>query len=549
MIYRRKLWVMMNHPSPKKNVFFTGFMATGKTRIGEATARSLGWQFVDTDRYIESEQGRSISEIFEKEGEAYFRDLEFKAIQTLTRKEFHIISLGGGALTQSRVMKLIKAEGILVRLWAPVEVISERIGRKNTRPLMQGLNDEERRNKVAAMLAAREPYYSHADISIESREDTSVELLVRQLRSKIAAWNYKAVEVKTSQGNYPIFIGENFLDLTQAILRGLNLHTDYLIVTDTNVARAQRHNLKKLTKQANGARNFRFPAGEEYKNVQTLNRLYTYMLRKGYSRKTTLIQFSGGVTGDMAGYGAASYQRGIPFIQVPTTLLSMVDSSVGGKVAVNHALGKNMIGAFYQPKAVLINLEVLETLEPSEYLAGLAEVVKYGIIWDEEFFKLLEDNVEPLKNRDLGILKTVVTKCCKIKAEVVSQDETEQGIRAILNYGHTFGHAIEKLTEYKVYSHGTAVSLGMRVAGQLAQNLGLWTAAENTRQTRLLDALGFPKTHKVDINAAWEAMGIDKKVDQGKRVYILPTKIGHVKKVQDTPTTQIEIAWKAIDSE
>lgn len=536
----------MNHPWPKKNVFFTGFMATGKTRIGEATARSMGWQFVDTDKYIEAEQGRSISEIFEKEGEAYFRDLEFKAIQTLARKEYHIVSLGGGALTQPRVLQLIKREGILVRLWAPVKVISERISRKDTRPLMRGLNEEERCAKIQAMLDEREPYYSQADLSIESRDDTTVDQLTRQLRSKIAAWNYKAVEVKTSQGNYPIFIGTNFIDLTNSILRGLDLHTDFLLVTDSNVARHQRHNLKKLARQANGCRSFRFPAGEQYKNLQTLNRLYTYMLRKGYSRKTTLLQFSGGVTGDMAGYGAASYQRGIPFVQIPTTLLSMVDSSVGGKVAVNHSLGKNMIGAFYQPKAVLINLEVLNTLEPTEYLAGLAEVIKYGVIWDSDFFKYLEDNIEPLKARDMAVLQKVVTRCCEIKAEVVSQDETEQGIRAILNYGHTFGHAIEKLTDYKEFSHGIAVSLGMRVAGRLAVDLGMWSSDDNQRQTQLLDLLGFPQHFDVDVEAAWEAMGVDKKVEKGTRVYILPNHLGKVSKVEDAPSDKIEEAWKAI---
>lgn len=536
----------MQHPWPKKNVFFTGFMATGKTRIGEATARSMGWQFIDTDKYIEAEQNRSISEIFEKEGEAYFRDLEFKAIQTLARKEYHIISLGGGALTQARVLQLIKREGILVRLWAPVEVISERIGRKDTRPLMRGLTDQERQAKIQAMLDEREPYYSQADLSIESRDDTTVDQLTRQLKSKISAWNYKAVEVKTSQGNYPIFIGTNFFDLTHSIFQGLELDTDFLLVTDSNVARHQKHNLKKLVRQANGCRSFRFPAGEQFKNLQTLNRLYTFMLRKGYSRKTTLLQFSGGVIGDMAGYGAASYQRGIPFVQIPTTLLSMVDSSVGGKVAVNHSLGKNMIGAFYQPKAVLINLEVLNTLEPIEYLAGLAEVIKYGVIWDQDFFTYLEDHTEALKARDMTVLKTVVTRCCEIKAEVVSQDEREQGIRAILNYGHTFGHAIEKLTNYETFSHGIAVSLGMRVAGHLAAELGMWSHTENDRQTRLLDSLDFPKYFDVNVEQAWEAMGIDKKVEQGKRIYILPETMGKVSKVTNASIEQIEAAWKVI---
>jgi 3-dehydroquinate synthase len=536
----------MNHPWPSKNVFFTGFMASGKSRIGEQTAKMMNWHFVDTDRYIEEKQGRSISSIFSEEGEPYFREQELKAIIEICENKHTIISLGGGALTQPEVLKFIQQNGILVRLDASIKVLSERIGRKNTRPLLAGLSDDEREIKISEMLKIREPYYQQADFAIESDEKSSVESIVKKLKQFLIAWSYKKIHVKTPSANYPIFIGDNYLDLLKPIFQSLEIDADFLIVTDNNVANKQHHNLRKIQKQSNGAKYFRFPPGEEFKNLQTLNRLFTYMLRKGYSRKTCLLQFSGGVTGDMAGFGAATYQRGIPFVQIPTTLLSMVDSSVGGKVAVNHQLGKNMIGAFYQPAAVLINLDVLSTLEHTEYLAGLAEVIKYGVIWDESFFTYLEENVELLLKKDMSILAQVVEKCCQIKAVVVSQDEKEAGIRAILNYGHTFGHAIEKVTEYQQFSHGIAVSLGMRCAARLATKLSMWEPQCEKRQNDLLDALGFPKIYDMDSHLGWQAMGVDKKMDKGDRVFILPSKIGAVEKVKNPDKEKVNQSWDAI---
>jgi 3-dehydroquinate synthetase len=231
---------------------------------------------------------------------------------------------------------------------------------------------------------------------------------------------------------------------------------------------------------------------------------------------------------------------------MPTTLLSMVDSSVGGKVAVNHPLGKNMLGAFYQPKAVVCDLQVLDTLPEQEYIAGLCEVVKYGVIYDSDFFAWLEEHAELLKNRDKESLRHIVTRSCEIKAEVVGIDEKETGLRAILNYGHTFGHAIEKLTGYSVFTHGIAVGLGMRVAARLSTLTGRWTAAEEERQNRLLDAFGVPQQFAVDAEAAWEAMGVDKKVEKGERNYILPLAIGKVEKTSAVQASEVAAAWAAI---
>jgi len=533
----------------EQTVYFTGFMASGKSRIGRAVADRLQRPFVDTDTLIAERAGKTISEIFTNDGEAVFRKMERDVLAEIAANETpRIVALGGGALTQAPILEFIHRSGILVRLWATPEVLSERIGRKATRPLMAGLAPEERLKKVKEMLEEREHYYRHADFSVESSNDFSEDHVVERVVALLKFWDARAINVETNSGDrYPIFIGKNLISNMSSLLEGLRLNPShsFLICTDTTIAKAQAPLLNTLKMQAGQCPIFKFRAGETNKNLNSLNQLYTYMLRRHFTRKTCLLQFSGGVVGDMAGFGAATYQRGVPFIQIPTTLLSMVDSSVGGKVAVNHPEGKNMIGAFYQPHAVLCDLDTLSTLPFQEYLAGLAEVVKYGIIYDEAFFCFMEENVEKIKNRDLETVSTLIHRSCEIKAEVVGIDEKETGLRAILNYGHTFGHAIEKLHNYE-FSHGMGVSLGMRVAGRLSTLTHRWTEAEEVRQNALLDALGFPKTCAVDAEAAWEAMGIDKKVEKDKRVYILPTKIGKVEKATSVNESLVREAWASI---
>jgi 3-dehydroquinate synthase len=533
----------------EQTVYFTGFMASGKSRIGRAVADRLQRPFVDTDSLIAERAGKTISEIFTTDGEAAFRKMERDLIEEIAREETpKIVALGGGALTQAPILECIRHSGMLVRLWATPEVLSERIGRKATRPLMAGLPPEERLKKIREMLEEREQYYSHADFSVESSNDFSEDHVVERVVALLKFWDASALHVETRAGDrYPIFIGKNLIANISNLLEGLRLAPShaFLICTDTTIAKAQSNLLNALRIQAGQCPIFKFRAGEINKNLNSLNQLYTYMLRRHFSRRTCLLQFSGGVVGDMAGFGAATYQRGVPFIQIPTTLLSMVDSSVGGKVAVNHPEGKNMIGAFYQPRAVLCDLDTLSTLPPEEYLAGLAEVVKYGVIYDEPFFHFMEENIEKIKNRDLEVLSRLIHRSCEIKAEVVGIDEKETGLRAILNYGHTFGHAIEKLHHYE-FSHGIAVSLGMRVAGRLSTLTQRWSAAEETRQNSLLDALGFPGTSAVDAQSAWDVMGIDKKVEKDKRVYILPTKIGTVEKATSVNENLVHQAWASI---
>lgn len=533
-----------------KHIYFTGFMASGKSRVGRHVAERLKRPFIDTDFLIAEQANKSISEIFEQDGEAAFRKMELEVIEKLaTDPEPKVISLGGGALTQASAVKAIRQSGVLIRLWAEPEVLSERISRKNNRPLMAGLDDTQRLEKVKTLLVEREVYYSKADFSVESSNEYPEEHVTERVVRLLHFWEDHVLNVETSSGDrYPIFIGNHLLSRMGILLEGLQLMPshDFLICTDNAVAKAQSQAISQLRNQSSQSLVFKFRSGEINKNFNSLNQLYTFMLRRHFSRKTCLLQFGGGVVGDMAGFGAATYQRGIPFIQLPTTLLSMVDSSVGGKVAVNHIEGKNMIGAFYQPKAVICDISVLSTLPHQEFLAGLAEIIKYGVIYDAAFFDFIENHVESILNKDPEILKQLIKRSCEIKAEVVGIDEKETGLRAILNYGHTFGHAIEKLTNYQKFSHGIAVSLGMRVAGRVATLLNLWTSQDEERQNNLLNRFGFPTSFNVSAEEAWKAMSIDKKVDKNNRNYILPHKIGFVEKHSNIDEQIINNAWDSI---
>jgi 3-dehydroquinate synthase len=282
-------------------------------------------------------------------------------------------------------------------------------------------------------------------------------------------------------------------------------------------------------------------AGEQSKASEVAAELWDQMLDQGTDRKSVVVAVGGGVVGDLAGFVAATFARGLRFVQVPTTLLAQVDSSVGGKVGINLSGGKNMVGAFWQPRGVVIDVEVLDTLPDREYRAGLAEVVKYGVIQDANFFAFLEENVEPINGRDRAVLTRIVERCCRLKADVVEQDEREEtGQRAILNYGHTFCHAFEAATGYEQLLHGEGVAIGMMCAGRLAQRLGRVDTAFVERQRKLLSALGLPlAVPEVDREEIIELMYRDKKVDRGKLRFILPSRIGHVECVKDVGTAEI----------
>lgn len=339
------------------------------------------------------------------------------------------------------------------------------------------------------------------------------------------------LSVALGDRSYPITIGVNLM--SQADLLAPHLKSRQVcIVTNTTVASLHEDALRHLVCKARPdaqITSVHLPDGEVFKTLETLGLIFDALLKDRHNRNTTILAFGGGVVGDMAGFAAACYQRGVGFVQIPTTLLSQVDSSVGGKTGVNHPLGKNMIGAFYQPQAVLIDLDLLQTLPERELAAGLAEVIKYGLIADAEFFTWLEDNIDALNQRDPDALMHAIRRSCEIKADIVAKDEHEGGLRAILNFGHTYGHAIETEMGYGTWLHGEAVAAGMAMACEFSVDLG-WLAPEVlTRTRRLLEAARLPVRPPPTMmaRAFLEHMAVDKKVLDARIRLVLLQGCGH----------------------
>ena len=326
----------------------------------------------------------------------------------------------------------------------------------------------------------------------------------------------KKLNVELGERSYPIFIGAGLFGDSQ-YLRPFIKHKQVMIVSNETVAPLYEASIKAAL-QDFVVDSVILPDGEAYKNWETLNLIFDALLESRHSRQTTIIALGGGVVGDMAGFAAASYQRGINFIQVPTTLLSQVDSSVGGKTAINHPLGKNMIGAFYQPKAVVIDTNSLQTLPPREVSAGLAEVIKYGLIRDEPFFVWLEEHIEALVALETAALSYAIERSCACKAEVVAADEREGGVRALLNLGHTFGHAIESHCGYGNWLHGEAVGAGIMLAARLSKLEGGLSDDQVLRIELLLERAGLPTRgpEAMKTEDYLDLMALDKKVQDGK---------------------------------
>ncbi len=349
----------------------------------------------------------------------------------------------------------------------------------------------------------------------------------------------KTLTVNLGDRSYPIYIGAELLQDSALIQKHIQTKA-VCIVSNTTVSKLY---LTQLKKSLNDYRVIEviLEDGEQFKNADSLNQIYTALLDNKFNRDSTIIALGGGVVGDIAGYAAASYMRGIPFIQIPTTLLSQVDSSVGGKTGINHPLGKNMIGAFYQPQAVIIDMHVLQTLDKREISAGLAEVIKYGLIWDQDFFDHLENHIEDLKNLNVMQLEQAIYRSCEIKAEVVSQDERESGLRAILNLGHTFGHAIENCLGYGEWLHGEAVGCGMVMAAQMSLAHGWINDTDFDRIRNLIQAADLPiEKPQIPLHDFLEAMSLDKKNKNQDIYLVLQQGIGQAIVTKDYSFSELE---------
>ncbi len=527
-------------------------MGSGKTTVGRALAKKLNKRFIDSDHEIEARTGASIPLIFEIEGEESFRQREAEVIRDLTAQQDIVLATGGGAILNPDSRSYLKSRGTVVYLRASVNSILQRTSHDKNRPLLQTADPRKRIEELARQ---REPYYREvAHITIETGRP-NVQWLVHTILAQLELATGMPADTDSSDGHinpvflkseycmqqlspitlsvdlgersYPIVIGQALLSDTESIGRHV-AGSRAVIVTNTVVAPLYLDRVAaSLAAAGKQVTPIVLPDGEKEKNWANLMQIFDVLLTEKCDRKTTLIALGGGVIGDMTGFAAATYMRGVPFIQVPTTLLAQVDSSVGGKTGINHPLGKNMIGAFYQPQIVIADTSTLDTLPPRELSAGLAEVIKHGAIIDAAFFDWIEANIAKLIAKDAAALAYAIQRSCEIKADVVRQDEREGGLRAILNFGHTFGHAIEAGLGYGKWLHGEAVGCGMVMAAELAHRMQFIDADAKARIRALVQAAGLPVVAP-DLGAErWlELMQVDKKNEGGQIKFILIKPLG-----------------------
>jgi 3-dehydroquinate synthase len=402
----------------------------------------------------------------------------------------------------------------------------ERTRHSKQRPL---LNTGDPEAKLQSLMEQRAPLYdSIANITVSTdgqRVATVCEQILEQLKKQYPESDVQRLSIDLGARSYPIMIGQGLLENREVLMQAIPAQ-DVFVVTNDRVGPLYLQRLLATLSHKRIA-SLQLPDGESHKTLATVSTIFDALVAARMNRDATIVALGGGVVGDMAGFAAACYQRGIDYVQLPTTLLAQVDSSVGGKTAVDHPGGKNLIGAFHQPRAVIADTSTLATLPERELRAGLAEVVKYGFIRDTAFLDWIEANTSQLLNRDAQALAYAIRRSCEIKAEIVGIDEREQGLRAILNFGHTFGHAIETATGYGEWLHGEAVAVGMVLASDMSRRMGAITCADYERVTRIIAKLELPiDAPRIGTQRALEYMGIDKKVLGGKIRLVLLKALG-----------------------
>ena len=579
----------VSYPKP---IFLIGMMGAGKSTVGPKLAARLGRSFIDTDQEVERRAGRTVAEIFRLEGEARFRALEREAIEAASGTSA-VVALGGGAIVQPGALERCRAVGVLVHLDVPVERLLQRIGDGESRPLLAGVEPGERAARLAELVDARRPYYAGAQHRIDAtgepedvvdailahlagsaddaggnrtdaecrpgaagrgrssgmgiRKTASRARTVRAGRSRADGEAVASVPVALAERSYAIELGHDWLETIGARVGSLLGTERVAVVSVAPVARRYAPPLVRgLAKAGVQAGRIVVPDGDASKNLRELGRLYERFLDQGLDRHAAVVALGGGVVGDLAGFAAATFLRGIPFVQVPTTVLSMVDASIGGKTGVNLARGKNLVGAFHQPRGVFIDTATLSSLPRRERAAGVAELVKAAAIWDAELFEWLERHVEAFLDLEPGILLHGLERACAIKAEVVARDEREGGLRRLLNFGHTLGHAIEKHARYRGILHGEAVSIGMVFAAERSEALGFSPAGTAERLASLLGRAGLPTLPPDRPRKTYlAAIGVDKKRQGAGIHFVVLEGIGRAGTVSLRPDEILPVGWRA----
>jgi len=515
------------------NVVLTGFMGTGKTTVGRLLASQLGRTFVDTDERIVARAGRSIPDLFAERGETGFRDLEAAVCRELAQCSGLVIATGGGALLDADVRAAFSSTGRVVCLTCDVDEMLRRIGQDVDRPLLDAAPDA-RREEINRLLAERAAVYDalplHIDTTGRSPDATADAIL--DLLDEVM------IPVRHDSGSYDVRVGLGALDRLGRALRdaGVELSSPVAVVTNPVVyehyGEAARSSLRAAGYRAEICR---VPDGEQHKRLGTIERLYEDLLDLGFHRRGVVIGLGGGVTTDIAGFAAATLFRGVRVIQVPTTLLAMVDAAVGGKTGVDHARGKNLIGAFWQPMLVMIDPRVLRTLPEAELRCGVAETIKHGVLGDPELFHALSSGPGgPSDWWSNGAVQRIA-RAVRVKIDVIEEDPGECGRRATLNLGHTVGHAIEATSRYTI-RHGEAVAIGLVAAARISRALGRADGGLVSTIEEALTRWKLPtRCPDVAVDGLMAAMCHDKKRTSAGLTWILPHVIGEVSMMSDVP--------------
>lgn len=541
-----------------QQIVLVGLSGVGKSTVGLALAERLGWPFVDTDEEISRREGSSAAEILTRQGEPAFRRIEERVVADVAKRTPAVIATGGGAFLSARSRRALGERGFICFLDATPAEIARRVrsgppaGGGTPRPLL-GNDDAALEARLGELDVARRPFYNHADLWVPAqagaRDDNAAPDVEPIVRRVIAAWASEAETrlagdgrldrlghpdpargpaaiVDTGRERYPVWVGhaeyERLPDrLGQVGLTGRRV----FLVSDTAVMEQHgRAVAEALDAGGIAGASYLVPAGESSKTTRVAEELYAWLAEQRAERRDIVMALGGGVVTDLAGYVAATYLRGMPLVQLPTSVLGMNDAAIGGKVAVDLAVGKNLVGAFHQPRAVISDVRTLRTLPRRTYAEGFAEVIKHALILDPILLRTLRDEAPRLTavDPDLDLLADVVARSSRLKALVVSSDPTEQGLRAILNYGHTIGHAVETAGGYETYRHGEAVSIGMMGAAQIGAAMGLVSNDFIEEQAHLLRLYGLPvDAAGADPSAVFAAMRLDKKIVQGRFRFVL----------------------------
>jgi shikimate kinase / 3-dehydroquinate synthase len=525
------------------NIVLVGFMGSGKSTVGAIVGEVLGQPFVDLDDEIATDAGRSVSQIFADEGEAGFRERETRALRRTLDRDGCVVAVGGGAPMRDENWQRIRNGNRVVAFTAQPAELARRLKGSGDRPLLQPNPSDA----IASLLSQRLPRYLEADIVVAT-DGVPPELIARQVRDRLTASAFERIVIDMPGAPHDATVGTGLSALVGSALQRLSVTGTVVVVTDAVVAEAHAPLLLDgLSSAGIDACVHRVPVGEAAKAIDVVVGIYDSLAAAGVDREGALIAFGGGAVGDASGFAAATWMRGIRYVQVPTTLLAMVDSSIGGKTAINLPGGKNLVGAVHQPSAIFCDLDYLSTLPDDEYRAAIAEIIKAAVIADRAFFDWLSANLTDLLRRDSAILRIAVARAIRIKARVVASDPGEAGPRAILNYGHTIGHALERAAGYGQLRHGDAVAWGMAVAARLSLITMSCSASAVEAQDALLRRTGLlakpPTVPRADLI---EAMRHDKKSRSGQLRWVLLRDIGQVEYGRQVNGSLVEAALQEV---